>query len=39
MQRHLKQTHGLDPSELGSLLGLARSQIELSLSGMLKVEP
>jgi RNA polymerase sigma-70 factor (ECF subfamily) len=38
MQRHLKQTHGLDPAELGSLLGLARSQIELNLSGMLKVE-
>jgi RNA polymerase sigma-70 factor, ECF subfamily len=38
MQRHLKQTHGLDPDELGSLLGLARSQIELSLSGMLEVE-
>jgi RNA polymerase sigma-70 factor, ECF subfamily len=38
MQRHLKQTHGLDPSELGSLLGLARSQIELSLSGALKSE-
>jgi RNA polymerase sigma-70 factor (ECF subfamily) len=35
IQRHLKQTHGLDPDELRSLLGLARSQIELSLSGVL----
>jgi RNA polymerase sigma-70 factor (ECF subfamily) len=35
LQRHLEQTHGLDPAELGSLLGLARSQIELSLSGVL----
>jgi RNA polymerase sigma-70 factor (ECF subfamily) len=38
MQRHLKQTHGLEADELGSLLGLARSQIELSLSGMLKTD-
>jgi RNA polymerase sigma-70 factor, ECF subfamily len=38
VQRHLKQTHGLEPAELGSLLGLARSQIELNLSGMLKVD-
>jgi RNA polymerase sigma-70 factor (ECF subfamily) len=35
MQRHLKQIHDLDPDELGSLLGLARSQIELSLAGVL----
>jgi RNA polymerase sigma-70 factor (ECF subfamily) len=35
MQRHLKQAHDLNPDELASLLGLARSQIELSLSGVL----
>jgi RNA polymerase sigma-70 factor, ECF subfamily len=35
LRRHLKQVHGLDPEELGSLLGLARSQIELSLSRVL----
>jgi RNA polymerase sigma-70 factor, ECF subfamily len=35
MQRQLKQVHGLDPDELASLLGLARSQIEVSLSSVL----
>jgi RNA polymerase sigma-70 factor (ECF subfamily) len=32
IQRHLQRTGALDGSQLGSLLGLARSQIELHLS-------
>jgi RNA polymerase sigma-70 factor (ECF subfamily) len=39
VQRHLKQTRNLEPHHLQSLLGLARSQIDLSLSGVLRPEP
>jgi RNA polymerase sigma-70 factor, ECF subfamily len=38
LQRHLKESHGLQPDELLSLLNVARSQIELSLSGVLAGE-
>jgi RNA polymerase sigma-70 factor, ECF subfamily len=34
VERFLKDRRGIEPSELPSLLGLARSQLELSLSGL-----
>jgi RNA polymerase sigma-70 factor, ECF subfamily len=34
VQRQLQQTGALDGAKLSSLLGLARSQIEISLSGL-----
>lgn len=38
VQAYLRDKRGIDPDELTSVLGLARSQIELSLSGVFKTE-
>ena len=35
VQAHLQQTRGIDATEIGSLLGFARSQIDVSLTGLL----
>jgi RNA polymerase sigma-70 factor, ECF subfamily len=35
VETFLKKEHGIDPAELTSMLGAARSQIDLSLSGLL----
>jgi RNA polymerase sigma-70 factor, ECF subfamily len=35
VEQYLRQERGIDPADLTSMLGLARSQIDLSLSGLL----
>jgi RNA polymerase sigma-70 factor, ECF subfamily len=38
MQRHLRETRNLDPAELESMVRLVRSQVDVSLSGLLAEE-